>query len=107
MPLIWQGITQSKIRSTIMFSIKAVKVTLSKINSDLVSFKCNSSLSGFVHIPDDGAVTVVFDGGYEFGTYHCPECAVQAISFLCFEIEEAEKKSGMNYQAYKSAFAAG
>lgn len=90
-----------------MFNVKTTEITLSKINSDLAAFKCNTSVSGFVHLPDNGAVTVVLDGGYELGAFHCPACAVKAISLLCVEVEEAEKNSGMSYQAYKSAFAAG
>ncbi|WP_148872644.1 hypothetical protein [Serratia marcescens] len=90
-----------------MINVKTTEIALSPINSDLAAFKCNTSVSGFIHLPANGAVTVVLDGGYELGAFHCSKCAVKAISFLCIEVEEADKHSGMNYQAYKSAFNAG
>lgn len=86
---------------------KKTEIILSEINSELASFKCNTTLSGVVHLPKTGAITVVLDGGYDLGTFHCPACALKAISFLCIEVEEADKHSGMNYHAYKSAFKAG
>ncbi|MEA1064708.1 hypothetical protein [Erwinia sp. HR93] len=87
--------------------VKTTEIKLSEINPDLASFKCNSAVSGFIHLPKKNAVTVVLDGGYKLGAFHCPTCAIKAISFLCIEVEEADKKSGMNYQAYKSVFNAG
>lgn len=90
-----------------MFTVKTTEINLSPLNSELAAFKCNTSVSGFIHLPDSGAVTVVLDGGYQLGAFDCSKCAVKAISFLCIEVEEADKQAGMSYQAYKSAFKAG
>ncbi|WP_407226416.1 DNA breaking-rejoining protein [Enterobacter roggenkampii] len=90
-----------------MFTVKTTEITLSPINSEIAAFKCNASVSGFIHLPDNGAATVVLDGGYKLGAFDCSKCAVKAISFLCIEVEEADKHAGMNYQAYKTAFKAG
>lgn len=87
--------------------IRSTKVELSVINSDLASFNCNGSVTGFVHLPDVGPITVVLDGGYALGAYKDPASAIKDISFLCIEIECADKHAGMNYQAYMQTFKAG
>ncbi len=87
--------------------VRSTKVELSVINSDLASFDCNGSVTGFVHLPDVGPITVVLDGGYTLGEYKDPSSAIKGISFLCFAVEDADKRAGMNYQAYMQTFKAG
>jgi hypothetical protein len=87
--------------------IKRAEIELLKVNADLASFKCNSSVFGIVHLPDSGPVTVLLDGGYVLGEFDCPVCAVKGITYLCLAIDDAEKLSGMNYKAYKQAFKSG
>jgi hypothetical protein len=110
MPTIRQGFYQPKFRRGTMFnSVKTrhAKIELSVINSDLASFNCNGSITGFVHLPNVGPITVVLDGGYTLGEYKNSDHAVEGISFLCLEVEDADKRAGMNYQAYMQTFKAG
>lgn len=66
-----------------------IKVTtfemgLAIVNKEIATFNINGAISGVVHLPASGPVTVVLDGGYVLGEFHCPGCTVKHISLLAW-----------------------
>lgn len=62
-------------------TITTVELSLAIVNKDLATFNVNGAISGVVHLPSSGPVTVVLDGGYVLGEFHCPVCAVRTLAF--------------------------
>lgn len=87
-----------------MQTLSATQITLRPMNAEYASFKCNETLSGLIHTPKDKGYTVLLDGGYILGDFDCEICAIKTISFLCIDVERADKSAGMTYEAYKKAF---
>lgn len=82
-------------------TIPTVELSLTIVNKDLATFNVNGAISGVVHLPTSGPVTVVLDGGYVLGEFHCPACAVKDISMLSASVAEAQNSCGMSYYDHK------
>lgn len=85
-------------------TITTVELSLAIINKDLATFNVNRAISGVVHLPTSGPVTVVLDGGYVLGEFHCPACAVKDISMLSASFAEAQNVCGMSYYDHKRQY---
>lgn len=66
-------------------TITTVELSLAIVNKDLATFNVNGAISGVVNLPTSGPVTVVLDGGYVLGEFHCPAC--HAICECCRSAE--------------------
>jgi len=82
-------------------TITTVEMNLAIVNKHLATFNINGAISGVVHLPSSGPVTVVLDGGYVLGEFHCPVCAVKHISLLSVSFAEAQNACGMSYYDHK------
>ncbi|MCK7312756.1 hypothetical protein [Enterobacter bugandensis] len=82
-------------------TITTVELSLAIVNKEIATFNINGIISGVVHLPSSGPVTVVLDGGYVLGEFHCPVCAVKHISLLSVKFAEAQNACGMFYYDYK------
>ncbi|MBW4191537.1 hypothetical protein JW309_04455 [Enterobacter bugandensis] len=85
-------------------SVTTVELNLIVVNKDIATFNINGVLSGVVHLLSSGPVTVLLDGGYVLGEFHCPVCAVKEISLLSASFAEAQNTCGMSYYDYKRQF---
>lgn len=85
-------------------TITTVEMNLAIVNKDLATFNINGAISGVVHLPSSGPVTVVLDGGYVLGEFHCPVCAVQHISLLSVNFAEAQNACGMSFYDHKRQY---
>lgn len=83
-----------------------IKMKLTQATRELATFNCGGKVSGVIHAPDKGKVTVLLDEGYLVGHFCCSVCAIDAISDIYIAIFECEKYSGP-YEAYKNAFKSG
>lgn len=81
--------------------VKTVEMGLVIVNKEIATFNINGAISGVVHLPASGPVTVVLDGGYVLGEFHCPVCAVKHISLLSVNFAEAQDACGMSYYDHK------
>ncbi|WP_407211507.1 hypothetical protein [Enterobacter hormaechei] len=50
-------------------TITTVELSLATVNKDFATFNVNGAISGVVHLPSTGPVTVVLDGGYVLGKF--------------------------------------
>lgn len=82
-------------------SVTTVELNLVIVNKDIATFNINDAISGVVHLPSSGPVTVVIDGGYVLGEFDCPACAVKHISLLSVKFAEAQNSCGMSYYDHK------
>ncbi|HCT9942216.1 TPA: hypothetical protein OUD64_002836 [Enterobacter kobei] len=82
-------------------SVTTVELNLVIVNKEIATFNINGAITGVVHLPSSGPVTVLLDGGYVFGEFHCPVCAVKHISLLSVNFAEAQKSCGMSYNDHK------
>ncbi|MFX2553419.1 hypothetical protein V6269_05700 [Enterobacter roggenkampii] len=82
-------------------SVTTVELNLVIVNKEIATFNINGAISGVVHLPSSGPVTVVLDGGYVLGEFHCPVCAVKHISLLSVKFAEAQNACGMSYYDHK------
>ncbi|RTO13388.1 hypothetical protein EKN76_13695 [Enterobacter bugandensis] len=82
-------------------SVTTVELNLAVVNKEIATFNISGAISGVVHLPSSGPVTVVLDGGYVLGEYHCPVCAVKHISLLSVKFAEAQNACGMSYYDHK------
>ncbi|WP_336340869.1 hypothetical protein [Enterobacter cloacae] len=82
-------------------SVTTVELNLVIVNKEIATFNINGAISGVVHLPSSGPVTVVLDGGYVLGEFHCPVCAVKHISLLSVKFAEAQNSCGMSYYDHK------
>lgn len=78
-----------------------VEFDLMPINKSVALFKCQKSLSGVIHVSDENETTVILDGGYVLGEYHCQISAIKVISLLAVQIADCEKEGFGNYKDYK------
>ena len=85
-------------------TITTVEMNLAIVNKDLATFNINGAISGVVHLPSSGPVTVVLDGGYVLGEFHCPICAVEHISLLSVNFAEAQNACGMSFYDHKRQY---
>lgn len=81
--------------------VTTIEMGLAIVNKEIATFNINGIISGVVHLPSSGPVTVVLDGGYVLGEFHCPVCAVKHISLLSVKFTEAQNAYGMSYYDYK------
>ncbi|VFS40708.1 Uncharacterised protein [Enterobacter cancerogenus] len=81
--------------------ITTVELNLAIVNKEIVTFNINGAISGVVHLPASDPVTVVLDGGYVLGQFHCPGCAVKHISLLSMDFTAAQNACGMSYYDHK------
>lgn len=79
-------------------SVTTVELNLAVVNKEIATFNISGAISGVVHLPSSGPVTVVLDGGYVLGEYHC---AVKHISLLSVNFAEAQNACGMSYYDHK------
>lgn len=82
-------------------SVTTVELNLVIVNKEIATFNINGAISGVVHLPSSGPVTVVLDGGYVLGEFDCPICAVERISLLSVNFAEAQNACGMSYNDHK------
>ena len=82
-------------------SVTTVELNLVIVNKDIATFNINDAISGVVHLPSSGPVTVVIDGGYVLWEFDCPACAVKHISLLSVKFAEAQNSCGMTYYDHK------
>ncbi|WP_347004262.1 hypothetical protein [Enterobacter roggenkampii] len=78
-----------------------VELNIVVVNKEIATFNINGAISGVVHLPSSGPVTVVLDGGYVLGEFHCPVCAVKHIGLLSVNFAEAQNACGMSYYDHK------
>lgn len=83
-------------------NLVVLKFDLIEVNEDIATFKCNDKISGIFHTVKNGETTVILDGGYVLGVFHCPHCAIEEIRKLYINIYKAEKKNG-DYQSHKKS----
>lgn len=81
--------------------ITTVEMGLAIVNKEIATFNINGIISGVVHLPAAGPVTVVLDGGYVLGVFHCPVCAAKNISLLSLNFTAAQNACGMSYYDHK------
>ncbi|HDV9838337.1 TPA: hypothetical protein RKW99_000429 [Enterobacter asburiae] len=81
--------------------VTTIEMGLAIVNKEIATFKINGAISGVVHLPASGPVTVVIDGGYVLGEFDCPACAVKHISLLSVKFAEAQSSCGMSYYDHK------
>lgn len=81
--------------------VTTIEMGLAIVNKEIATFNINGIISGVVHLPSSGPVTVVLDGGYVLGEFHCPVCTVKHISLLSVNFTEAQNACGMSYYDYK------
>lgn len=81
--------------------VTTIEMGLAIVNKEIATLNINGIISGVVHLPSSGPVTVVLDGGYVLGEFHCPVCAVKHISLLSVNFTEAQNACGMSYYDYK------
>lgn len=81
--------------------VTTVEIGLAIVNKEIATFNINGAISGVVHLPSSGPVTVVIDGGYVLGEFDCPVCAVKHISLLSLRFAEAQNSCGMSYYDHK------
>ncbi|MCG5130265.1 hypothetical protein L2X78_22160 [Enterobacter mori] len=81
--------------------VTTVEMGLAIVNKEIATFNINGAISGVFHLPPSGPVTVVIDGGYVLGEFHCPVCAVKDISLLAVNFAEAQNTCGMSYYDHK------
>lgn len=81
--------------------VTTIEMGLAIVNKEIATFNINGIISGVVHLPSSGPVTVVLDGGYVLGEFHCPVCAVKHINLLSVNFTEAQNACGMSYYDYK------
>lgn len=81
--------------------VTTIEMGLAIVNKEIATFNINGIISGVVHLPSSGPVTVVLDGGYVLGEFHCPVCAVKRISLLSVKFAEAQNSCGMSYYDHK------
>lgn len=84
--------------------VTTVEVGLAIVNKEIATFNINGAVSGVVHLPTSGPVTVVLDGGYVLGEFHCPVCAVKHISLLSMDFTAAQNACGMSYYDHKRQY---
>lgn len=84
--------------------VTTVEMGLTIVNKEIATFNINGAISGVVHLPSNGPVTVVIDGGYVLGEFHCPVCAVKDISLLAVNFAEAQNACGMSYYDHKRQY---
>ncbi|HDT2143384.1 TPA: hypothetical protein QHN14_001357 [Enterobacter roggenkampii] len=82
-------------------SVTTVELNLAVVNKEIATFNISGAISGVVHLPSSGPVTVMLDGGYVLGVFHCPICAVERISLLSVNFAEAQNACGMSYYDHK------
>ena len=82
-------------------SVTTVELNLVIVNKEIATFNINGVISGVVHLPASGPVTVVIDGGYVLGEFDCPACAVKHISLLSVKFAEAQNSCGLSYYDHK------
>lgn len=80
-----------------------VKMGIKKISKDFAYFRCGEALSGLIHTPAKGNMTVILDGGCVLGEFDCVHCAIDAITELSSEIIVSNERNGMDYKAYKKS----
>ena len=85
-------------------TITTVELSLATVNKDFATFNVNGAISGVVHLPSTGPVTVVLDGGDVLGKFHCPACAVKDISLLSASFAEAQNVCGISYYDHKRQY---
>ncbi|AOP86441.1 hypothetical protein L6E03_23975 [Enterobacter kobei] len=85
-------------------SVTTVELNLVIVNKEIATFNINGTISGVVHLPSSGPVTVVLDGGYVLGEFHCPVCAVKHISLLAVNFAEAQNACYMSYYDHKRQY---
>lgn len=84
--------------------VTTVEMGLAIVNKEIATFNINGTVSGVVHLPTSGPVTVVLDGGYVLGEFHCPVCAVKHISLLSMDFTAAQNACGMSYYDHKRQY---
>ena len=81
--------------------IVKIEINLKAVNKEVAVFNCEKKVSGVIHSSETGAVTVILDGGYVFGKFDCPLCAVEAISMLSVKVSDGDNAGFGNYRSYK------
>lgn len=84
--------------------VTSIEIGLAIVNKEIATFNINDAISGVVHLPSTGPVTVVLDGGYVLGEFHCPVCAVKHISLLSMDFTAAQNACGMSYYDHKRQY---
>lgn len=81
--------------------IVEVEFELQVVNKELAFFNCNKKVSGVIHAAESGKPTVVLDGCYLLGNFHCTHCAIKAIGLLAAKITDCESAGFGSYRSYK------
>ncbi len=81
--------------------VTTIEMGMAIVNKEIATFNINGAISGVVHLPTSGPVTVVLDGGYVLGEFHCPGCAVKHISLLAMDFTAAQNDCSMSYYDHK------
>lgn len=84
--------------------IVTIEMNLQVVNKEVAVFNCEKKVSGVIHSTPEGETTVVLDGGYVFGKFDCPHCAIEAISLLAVKITDGDKSGHGNYRQHKRTF---
>lgn len=81
--------------------IVTIELELIKVNNEVAFFKCGKLLSGVIHTTEKDGVTVILDGCYLLGNFHCHSCAIKTIGMLVVKISDGEKVGFGSYRGYK------
>lgn len=77
-----------------------LELTLKAVNKDIATFSYDNAVSGVIHTPSASRATVILDGGYVLGEFHCPACALDALKDVQVKLIASEIKAG-TYSDYK------
>lgn len=73
--------------------MKAIKLELKRASQNICLFNYADKVSGIFYINKGGETSVILEGEYVMGKYHCPICALDMLTDLVVQILEAESHS--------------
>ncbi|MHA1067041.1 hypothetical protein ACR9GP_24680 [Enterobacter ludwigii] len=78
-----------------------VNTTIIQVNTNVALFSTDDIVSGVIHVHDSGITTIIFDGNYVFGEFHCQTCAIKSLHSLICNYFIAKHNCGIEYSDYK------
>lgn len=78
-----------------------VSTEISLVNAEVTTFKSEDIVSGVIHVTATGKTTIIFDGGYVFGEFHCPGCAIKNLNQMICNYVTSKINCGIEYSDYK------
>lgn len=63
-----------------------VNTTIMQVNTNVALFSTDDIVSGVIHVHDSGITTIIFDGNYVFGEFHCADLRNQKPTFVNLQL---------------------